>query len=141
MKKLFLLVLFLVPSLAYATTYYRFPIVKVIDGDSIKIQVSFLPPELGNTLILREYGIDTPEIGGKAKCSAEAALAQKAKDFTELSIATATHHSVVLIKWDKYGGRVLGDIKVDGKSLKDLLLANGLAVEYSGSGPRHDWCN
>ena len=34
--------------------------------------------------------------------------------------------------WDKFGGRVLGDLIVDGKSLRQLLLDNGYAREYYG---------
>ena len=35
--------------------------------------------------------------------------------------------------WDKYGGRVLGDIIIDGQSLRKLLLDNGFAREYYGT--------
>ena len=34
--------------------------------------------------------------------------------------------------WDKFGGRVLGDLIIDGKSLRQLLLDNGYAREYYG---------
>jgi len=41
--------------------------------------------------------------------------------------------------WDKYGGRVLGDILVDGLSLRYLLIANGYAREYFGKAIL-SWC-
>jgi endonuclease YncB( thermonuclease family) len=41
--------------------------------------------------------------------------------------------------WDKYGGRVLGDVIVDGKSLRNLLITQGPAREYYGD-KKQSWC-
>jgi endonuclease YncB( thermonuclease family) len=37
-----------------------------------------------------------------------------------------------LKRWDKYGGRVLGDLEIDGKYLSKLMIETGHAVEYHG---------
>jgi endonuclease YncB( thermonuclease family) len=42
--------------------------------------------------------------------------------------------------WDKYGGRVLGDVILDGKSLRQMLITNGFAREYYGEA-KQSWCN
>jgi endonuclease YncB( thermonuclease family) len=42
--------------------------------------------------------------------------------------------------WDKYGGRVLGDVLLNGQSLRQLLIANGFAREYYGEA-KTSWCN
>ena len=44
------------------------------------------------------------------------------------------------MSWDKYGGRVLGDIILDGQSLRALLIQNGYAREYYGEA-KQSWCN
>jgi endonuclease YncB( thermonuclease family) len=47
---------------------------------------------------------------------------------------------VTLYGWDKFGGRVLGDITVNGQSVRQGLIANGLAREYYGDA-KQSWCN
>jgi len=46
---------------------------------------------------------------------------------------------VAIWDWDKFGGRVLGDIIVDGVSLRNLLIKNGFAREYYGE-TKQSWC-
>lgn len=115
-------------------------IIKVIDGDTIKITAPFLPAPLKPQLLLRIYGVDTPEKGHRAKCDLERMKAHKAKQFVVDSIARGTTIEVYLTKWDKYGGRILGDVIIDGKSLKNLLVDNKLAIEYDGDRKVHNWC-
>mgnify|MGYP003334948626 FL=1 len=43
-------------------------------------------------------------------------------------------------KWDKYGGRVLGDLIIDDKRLSTRLLEAGFAVQYEGEKKVKDWC-
>jgi endonuclease YncB( thermonuclease family) len=47
---------------------------------------------------------------------------------------------MVLMDWDKYGGRVLGDVLLDGKSLRAELISQGFAREYYGEA-KQSWCN
>lgn len=117
----------------------EYKILRILDGDTVEISAPFLPKELKQTLLLRMAGIDTPEIGGKAKCLLENKLAQQAKDFIIAEIKSAKTINVVLQKWDKYGGRVIGQIFVDNKLLSDKLIANKLAVPYDGK-KKPDWC-
>lgn len=118
---------------------YDLRVIHVIDGDTMTIDAPFLPVELRQTLNLRIMGVDTPEKGSLAKCDAEREKAEAATRFTRLAVSRATKHQVVFARWDKYGGRVLGDLLVDGKSLKKLLIDSGHARVYDGRA-RQSWC-
>jgi len=133
-KILFTIILLLASSNAYA---YEWEILRVVDGDTIEIKNECFPKEL--KLSIRVLGIDTPEKGLKAKCDKEAKLAEKASKFTKEFIGknkTATFRN---IKWDKYGGRLLADVEINGKSLSDELIKNGLARSYDGK-KKGSWC-
>ena len=68
---------------------YRWPIVKVIDGDTIKVDTGAdMPPELAR-LSVRLRGVDTPEKGGRAKCDAERRAGRAATSFTAAAVAGA----------------------------------------------------
>ena len=123
-----------------AETLYDYKIIRVIDGDTVEIEANFLPAPLKPSLKLRIYGIDTPEKKSRANCDLEAELSKKATAFTQKVINESISKKIKIRKWDKYGGRVLGDIILDGKSLELLLLNEGLAKPYDG-GKKLSWCN
>ena len=131
-----LVALLLSASPALATPY---EITRVIDGDTVEIAVDFLPEPLPPKLSIRVIGIDTPEKAPRAQCDAEAALAKKASAFTKDAVANATEIDVQILKWDKYGGRVLGSVVFDGVSLSDSLISAGLARPYKGDA-KQSWC-
>jgi len=118
---------------------YNYPITRVIDGDTVAFKAEFLPSPLKSELALRIYGVDTPEKGAKAKCALEAEKGKQATQFTTQMIASAQHRQIMLMGWDKYGGRVLGDVILDGKSLRGLLIQRGLARPYFGEAKK-SWC-
>lgn len=136
MKK-FLLFLYLT-SLVYGQDLYNWPVTRVLDGDTVEVSVNFLPRELGNKLYIRVWGVDTPEKGWRAKSQHENELGLKASEFTKQKITEAKEIKIQLIMWDKFGGRVLGDVIIDGKSLRQLLLDNGYAREYYGA-KKEEW--
>ena len=139
MKKLIAL-LALVTGVATAATYtYDYPVTRVIDGDTVEFRADFLPKPLKPVLSLRVLGVDTPEKGSTAKCPEEKALGIKASNFTKELLARRKTTQVVIQEWDKYGGRVLGDVIFDGQSLRQLLLDNGYARPYDG-GKKSSWC-
>jgi len=84
-------------------------------------------------------GIDTPEKAPRAQCDAEAALAKKASAFTKNAVANALEVDIKILKWDKYGGRVLGDVYLDHQSLAESLVSAGLARHYEGDA-KQSWC-
>ena len=118
---------------------YDFEITRVIDGDTVAFKADFLPAPLKQELSIRVYGVDTPEKSWRAECDQEALWGEEASQFTKDKLNSATTIQVAIYKWDKYGGRVLGDIIIDGKSLRYMLIENGFAREYYGDA-KESWC-
>jgi len=119
---------------------YDAVITRVVDGDTVAFQANFLPDPLKKELSIRVFGVDTPEKGHRAQCESENARGQAASAFTKAQINASVKRQVVLMDWDKYGGRVLGDVLLDGKSLRQMLIQNGYAREYYGEA-KQSWCN
>jgi endonuclease YncB( thermonuclease family) len=122
-----------------AANPYDYRVIRVLDGDTVEFDAPFLPKELKQVLKLRIEGVDTPEKGRMAKCEKERMLAERATQFTQRVIAGATKHQIVITGWDKYGGRVIGDLLLNGISLKYLLLEAKYAMPYDG-GKKASWC-
>lgn len=139
MRKILALMIAFLAFLPASAHAYGWKVVKVIDGDTVKFHVGFLPKELGDTINVRQLGIDTPEKAPRAKCDKEAALGKKATEFTQAAVSGAKSVDVQLKEWDKYGGRVLGSIMLDGKDLGKMLIDAGLARPYFGE-KKSDWC-
>lgn len=143
MKK-FLSILFLLPALAFAQKQpqgvtYDAQIVRVNDGDTVVIAAPFLPQPLKPELAVRVFGVDTPEKNHLAKCESEKQRGLAATEFTKKMVNASQTRQVVLYGWDKFGGRVLGDILLNGQSLRAALIANGFAREYYGEA-KTSWC-
>ena len=131
-----------VPALAQKTpkgATYDAQIIRVSDGDTIVIAAPFLPAPLKPELAVRIFGVDTPEKGHRAQCPQEAQRAEMASKFTTQAIQSSPRHQVIIYGWDKFGGRILGDILVNGQSIRQGLIANGLAREYYGEA-KQSWC-
>lgn len=113
-------------------------VIRLIDGDTVQVAAHTFP----NSVIITDIrigGIDTPEKGSRAKCSAEAALATRATAQTRALIEgrEVTLHNV---QFEKYGGRMLADIRtLDGRDAGQNLVRQGLARPYDG-GRKSGWC-
>ena len=100
MKKLFLLLL-IVPVLAVAQprqkpgVTYDAVITRVIDGDTVGIQATWLPAPLKPELSIRVFGVDTPEKGFRAQCPSEAQRGEAASAFTKQMIAASQKRQVI----------------------------------------------
>lgn len=129
-------------SVAVPVETHQWPVLAVIDGDTISVQLPGLPAEL-QPVKVRVAGIDTPEKGGRAKCAQERDLATKATALTRFLIndAQARQRPITFsgIGWDKYGGRIDALVTIDGRQLGDTLIRAGLARAYEG-GKRKGWC-
>lgn len=113
--------------------------VNVVDGDTLH--------DNRRNRDYRLFGVDAPETS-RAKCEAERALGERAAARVGELLAAADE-VVALPGWDPRGrdrwprdgfGRRIAVIELDGVSLGDTLIAEGLARPYSGNGPRPDWC-
>lgn len=145
MSKLFVFFALIIAMPAWAqkqpeSKLHDWSVTRVVDGDTVEFAAHWLPDPLKKKLSVRVYGVDTPEKGHRAKCESEAKRGAAATEFTKAFVASAKKTQIALIDWDKFGGRVLGDVIVDGRSLRAELIKNGFAREYYGEA-KQSWCN
>lgn len=114
-------------------------VVRVIDGDTVEVRArAWVDTEV--TTRVRLLGVDTPEKGPRAKCPAEAAMAERASETTRQALPEGAAVLLRDIRPDKYGGRVVAAIEgPDGRDLAAALLEAGLARPYDG-GRKAGWC-
>ena len=119
---------------------YDWKVTKVVDGDTVKFEAPWVPDPIKKEMSIRVYGVDTPEKGWRGQCDKEKAAGEAATKFTKAMIKKGKSIKIAISDWDKFGGRVLGDVIVDGKSLRKELIANGHAREYYGE-KKQSWCD
>ncbi|KHD87556.1 MAG: nuclease [Bdellovibrio sp. ArHS] len=120
------------------TTFRCVKVLKNYDGDTLTVNIPNVPALIGKNISVRVLGIDTPEVKTKNRCEKEAGkIARNLVANTLKNAKTVELHNV---QRDKYF-RILADVIVDGRSLKDILLKNNLAYSYDGGTKKHpDWC-
>lgn len=111
-------------------------VLSCVDGDTCKMRVEVWPDITVETQV-RLRGIDAPEIAGK--CATEKVLAKAARDDLSALLANAVTITLTNVETDKYGGRVLADVRADSIQVGVLLIEAGLARPYAG-GQRQPWC-
>lgn len=112
--------------------------IKNYDADTITVNIPDVHPLIGDKISIRVRHVDTPEIKGQLPCEKEAA--RIAKKLIENILKNAKRIDLENIDKDKYF-RILADVKVDGRFLKDILLKNNLAYHYDGQAKQKiDWC-
>jgi endonuclease YncB( thermonuclease family) len=126
-----------VPKVPFHNQIIYAKIEEVYDGDTIKIIVLFgiMPVRFS----LRILGIDTPEIKqGIGRLPEEQQAAVKVRDYVK-SLFPSNLAKICIRDWDKYGGRVLGDVYVEtGESVSDILIHGGWARPYQGE-KKKEW--
>ena len=134
------LMLILLASPAHAQEFYVYKPVKITDGDTIKLDVSKESPMIRKLgLSVRIKGIDTPEKAPKAKCDKENTLGQQATKFTT-NLVGKKELLLSDVEWDKYGGRIVANVKVGDVDIAQELLKKGLARVYNGE-KKKSWCD
>ena len=116
---------------------YRCKVIKVIDGDTVDVDI-----DLGFDIMLRDergriMGIDTPESRTRDKVEKKFGLASKAR-LKEL--IGGKSGPILKTQINKKGedmrgkfGRILGDfVTEDGRMVTDILVEEGHAVAYFG---------
>ena len=109
---------------------YKATVIKVIDGDTVDVDL-----DLGFDVMLKKervriMGIDTPESRTRDKEEKKFGLASKARLKELLGKDTV----LVCQKYDAKGkfGRILGDFKTDSGLAGKRLIEEGHAVPYHG---------
>jgi len=120
-----------VPKVPLQNQFALARIEDVYDGDTVKIIV--LLSDTPVRFSLRILGIDTPEIKhGEGRLPQEHLAAVKVRDYMK-SLFSSNIAKVRIKDWDKYGGRVLGELFLPtGESVSDILISGGWARPYNG---------
>lgn len=113
---------------------YKCVVTRVVDGDTVDVDV-----DLGFDVWLKKQrvrlaGIDTPESRTRNLAEKALGLAAKAR-LVELCSGTVTLESHGKGKY----GRILGKLYADGTDICDTLISEGHAVEYWGGKKTKIW--
>jgi len=113
---------------------YRAKVVRVIDGDTVDVDIDLGFGIWQKNERVRIMGIDTPESRTRNKIEKKFGLAAKAKLKSLLGKTTVLKTSINKKGVDMKGkfGRVLGDFLVDGKKVTEIMCKTGHAVPYFG---------
>ena len=113
---------------------YRATVVKVVDGDTVDVDI-----DLGFGICMKDervriMGIDTPESRTRDKVEDLFGEAAKARVSQLLSGDVVLKTQIARNGEDMKGkfGRILGDFMVEDKLLTDILIEAGHAVAYFG---------
>ena len=111
---------------------YRVEIKRVVDGDTVDVDIDLGFGMTYKKQRVRLYGIDTPE--SRTRDLVEKKYGKAAKKFLQEKIESA--EVVTLYSHDKGKfGRILGELFIDGSSdlsLNQLMINNYHAVAYHG---------
>lgn len=110
-------------------------LVSIYDGDTFRVDIEGWPDLVGKNMPIRVNGIDTPE--RRDKNEHIKALAQVAKEFVVTTLRSAETIELRNMERGKYF-RIIADVYVDGQSLADMLIKEGLAKPYDG-GTKSAW--
>jgi len=109
-----------VPKVPFQNEFKHARIEEIYDGDTVK-------------------GIDTPEIKqGEGRLPEERQAAIKVRDYMR-SLFPKNIAKICIRDWDKYGGRILGELYLQsGESVSDILIHGGWARPYHGE-KKKEW--
>ena len=91
--------------------------VRVVDGDTLKVDAGADMPASLARLSVRIRGVDTPETH-RPKCDAERRAGRAATAFVKAAVARAGAIAIRNPKWGRYGGRVVADVELTGARLR-----------------------
>jgi micrococcal nuclease len=140
-RLVFLLSLLCLPAITTgADTFgpYKAEVLRVIDGDTIEVNV-YIWPDLTQTTKLRLRGVDTPESKGKKISLCEKKAGVAATQFTRKWLQGAHDITISDVAYGKFAGRMIGRILKGDADLGDALVKAGHAIPYHG-GHRERWC-
>tara|TARA_R100001460_G_scaffold107966_1_gene157804 strand:+ start:5797 stop:6201 length:405 start_codon:yes stop_codon:yes gene_type:complete len=108
---------------------YNATIIRVVDGDTVDVDIDLGFDNWIRNQRIRLYGVDTPECRTRNK--AEKAHGLLAKRYVQNTLRLGEVYALRTREKGKYG-RYLGEIKVGRTTINKLLLKELLAVAYEG---------
>lgn len=122
-----MILFFIWPFLVFAQMEVRY--LHNYDGDTVTFNVGKV----------RVLGIDTAELKSRKPCEDE--FGRIAQVFVEKALKNATKITITNFEKKDIYGRILADIQYDGKSLKEELLKEKLAIPYvPKKRQKVNWC-
>lgn len=111
---------------------YKATVNRVVDGDSIVLDIDLGFNTWLNNQSIRLHGIDTPETRTRDLVEKQQGLLAKNRVLELLTPGDTVVIKTILDKHEKFG-RILGQIELEnGINLNQLLIEERLAVEYYG---------
>lgn len=123
------------PAVSCAFDGIAVELVRVVDGDTIIVNVAGWPEIVGHEIGVRVAGCDTPEL--RDKRPAIKAKAYEAKEALLLLLSSAQVVELRNIRRGKYF-RLVANVYADGTDISLVLISAGLAQPYDG-GRRPSW--
>ena len=115
---------------------YRCKILRVVDGDTVDVNIDLGFGMWMHKERVRMMGIDTPESRTRDKVEKKFGLASKqfVKDMMPVGSKQVLKTQIDRSGEDKKGkfGRILGDFLIDGKKLTETMIKEGYGVVYTG---------
>ena len=122
---------------------YKCKILRVVDGDTVDIDIDLGFGIWMHKERVRMMGIDTPESRTRDKVEKTFGLASKDRLKELLPIGSTQHLKTEIDRSgeDKKGkfGRILGVIHTDKTNVNDFLIENNYAVLYHGQSKNDVW--
>lgn len=126
-----------VPLIPCVDRFIKAKIIDVYDGDTCKVIFRYGSKYF--KISIRIKGIDTPEMKGGSEIEKEAAT--RIRNYARFLLLGKIKY-IRIEKWDKYGGRVVGDVFLHKKEkpFSQHLLQKNLAKAYNGE-KKQVWTN
>jgi endonuclease YncB( thermonuclease family) len=116
----------------------RADVLRVLDGDTVEVR-AYPWPQQSVDVLVRLRGIDAPEI--HSKCETERAKAEMAKARLSGMIGDQKHVLLTDIGGDKYFGRVVANLGLEGgDDAATTLILENLVLPYDGGHKEHPFC-
>ena len=118
---------------------YRARVKRVIDGDTVDVDIDLGFGIWQNNERVRIMGIDTPESRTRNKVEKKFGLAAKSRLKSLLGKTTVLQTTINKKGVDMKGkfGRVLGDFLLKNKKISEILCKEGHAVAYFGGSKKN----
>jgi len=111
--------------------------VSTADGKVITFDIAGVHPLIGDKIEVGLDGVSLPDINGR--CEKERELARQARNIVRHLLKRARDITLRNVSRGRYF-RIVATVLVDGKDLRQVLIAAGLAVPYSDGKTTGDWC-
>lgn len=109
---------------------YKATVKRIIDGDSLVLDIDLGFYMFMNETKIRLYGLDTPEMNSEDPLLRLQAIMATRYLFDNLQVGEKVVIKTVLDKREKYGRLLATIIKKDGLNINEGLIQNKLAISY-----------